>query len=311
MRPFFQTRRIGDCTTHRRTQARAVALLVLLTLVWGCSVPVMKLGLRDASPIGLVAWRYACAAPFFLALLFRSRLPPPRALAALAGVAAFGLCAGQVGQILGVQRTSAVVATIVTATIPILTVLLGSVRLGQPVRAHHLAGLLLAFAGIALATAGAGPPGAAFTAESLAGIALLLVSSVCIAGYYVFSAELALKHGVLAVSAWTTVLGALFLSPLALWAVASGQVRPSAVSLGAILYLGLLVTVLGITIWLVALRDLPVRIAASSQYVQPLVGIAASAALFNTDLRFGFAAGTALVLAGIALGAAPARARRA
>jgi drug/metabolite transporter (DMT)-like permease len=287
------------------SRTRALALLVLLTLVWGGSVPVMKLGLEAASPIGLVAWRYACAAPFFLPVLLRRPMPAPAALASLAALAALGLCAGQLGQILGVQRTSAVVATIITATIPILTVLLGSVRLGQPVRPHHVIGLVLAFAGIVLATAGAGPPGAGFSVQGLVGDACLLGSSCCIAAYYVFSAELALRHGVMTVSGWTTVLGAAFLSPLAVWTAATGQVHLAAVSVGAILYLGLLVTVLGITIWLTALRDLPVRIAASSQYMQPLVGIAVSAALFGTVLRPAFGVGTALVLAGIGLGAMP------
>ncbi|HET6184233.1 MAG TPA: DMT family transporter [Acetobacteraceae bacterium] len=280
-------------------------LLVLLTLVWGCSVPAMKLGLRDASPVALVAWRYACAGLFFLPML--GKRPPPRALAAMVGVALLGLVAGQLLQILGVQRTSAVVATIVTAIIPLLTVLLGSVRLHQRIRPHHLAGLALAFGGIALATAGAGPQGAGFTSSNLAGVGCLLASALCISGYYVLGAELALRHGVMTTAAWTTVLGALMLAPLALWTAAAGELRPSAVSIGAVAYLGLLVTGFGITIWLTAMRELPVRIAAGSQYLQPLVGIAVSAAIFGTALRSGFYAGTALVLAGVGLGAAPAR----
>jgi len=61
------------------------------------------------------------------------------------------------------------------------------------------------------------------------------------------------------------------------------------------------VTVLGIWIWLHALHALPARVAASSQYMQPLIGVLASAVIFGIPLGGGFAIGSALVLGGIAL----------
>ncbi len=277
---------------------RPLLALAVLTAIWGLSVPVMKLGLRDIPPLGLVSLRYVCAAPAFALFLLRERLPPPRALLAIGGLAALGLGAGQVLQIAGVQRSSAAVATIIVATIPIFTVLFAALRLGQPVRVHHLAGLTVAVAGIGLATAGAsGAP----TEVAAIGDLWLLLSSICIAAYYVFGAELSLRHGVMTVSAWSTIFGALLLSPLALWDAAAGQTHWTPTAIAVLAYLSLLVTVLGIWIWLHALRALPVRVAASSQYVQPLVGIAASAAIFGTRLGLGFIFGVVLVLAGIML----------
>jgi O-acetylserine/cysteine efflux transporter len=276
---------------------RPLLALALLTTIWGFSVPIMKLGLRDMPPLGLVSLRYLGAAPFFLCFLLGRRLPPPRALGAMAGLAALGLGAGQVLQIAGVQRSSAAVATIITATIPIFTVLFAALRLHQPVRAQHLFGLALALAGIALATTSAGSSSGA----TLGGNALLLLSSICIALYYVFGAELSLTHGVMAVSAWSTVFGALLLSPLALGEIVNGDIHWTPAAIGVLAYLSLLVTVLGIWIWLHALRALPVRVAASSQYAQPLIGICASAAIFGTTLGAGFIVGTILVLGGITL----------
>ena len=66
-------------------------------------------------------------------------------------------------------------------------------------------------------------------------------------------------------------------------------------------YLGVLVTVAGIWIWLNILRVLPVRIAAATQYLQPLIGVAASAALFGDSIDCSFTTGTVLVFIGIAL----------
>jgi len=71
--------------------------------------------------------------------------------------------------------------------------------------------------------------------------------------------------------------------------------------IGVVHYLGVLVTVAGISIWLNILRVLPARIAAGTQYLQPLIGVAASAAVLGDQIDRSFAAGTVLVFIGIAL----------
>jgi drug/metabolite transporter (DMT)-like permease len=61
------------------------------------------------------------------------------------------------------------------------------------------------------------------------------------------------------------------------------------------------VTVAGLFLWLHLLRIVPARTAASVQYLQPVVGIAASSAMFGDQLGFLFAAGVIVVLIGLAL----------
>ena len=58
-----------------------------------------------------------------------------------------------------------------------------------------------------------------------------------------------------------------------------------------------------------ALRALPVRVASASQYLQPLIGVAASSAWFGDPLGAWFVGGMALVLGGIALTAYGGRRR--
>jgi O-acetylserine/cysteine efflux transporter len=284
-----------------------ILALTVLTLIWGASVPMMKLGLRDLSPLALVSWRYVCAAPLFGLLLLGRKLPGRKVLASLAGMAALGLSAGQILQIIGIGFSSAAIATIITGAIPIFTVLLGALRLRQRVRPRHVLGLAVAMGGIVLATGGAGATAGFGSIMTLLGDLILLLASICIAGYYVFSAEVALRVGVLQVSAWSTIFAAMYLSPVAIWTVSSGQIHPTGTAIGVVAYLSVLVTVVGISLWLFALRRLPVRVAASSQYIQPLIGVALSAWMFTTPLSLGFFIGTMLVVAGVGLGAAPAR----
>lgn len=62
-----------------------------------------------------------------------------------------------------------------------------------------------------------------------------------------------------------------------------------------------MVSVAGLLLWLYLLRVVPARVAASVQYLQPVVGIAAASLLFGDRLGPMFAAGVVLILGGLAL----------
>jgi drug/metabolite transporter (DMT)-like permease len=122
--------------------------------------------------------------------------------------------------------------------------------------------------------------------------------------------EIAARLGVPVVAPWTSVFGAAVpLAPIG-WELTRRPMHPSAIGVAAVLYLGGLVTARGILVWFHALRTLPVRIASASQYLQPLIGVAASAAWFGDPLGRWFVGGTALVLGGIALTAYGRRQRK-
>jgi O-acetylserine/cysteine efflux transporter len=136
----------------------------------------------------------------------------------------------------------------------------------------------------------------------------MVVSSVAVALYYVLSVPFVNRYSVVTVAALTSLAGAAALVPIAWWELAHRPVHPSALGVLVVFYLALWVTVLGLWIWFGALSRLPVRVAAGLQYLQPLVGVGASAALFGDALGVWFWIGTGLVLAGIAATAAGWRA---
>lgn len=304
---------------------RSLGALLLLAIVWGGSIPMTKVGLRDIPPLTLTALRYLVAAPCFLWLLRRRRLPPARACAAAAALGLLGIGIGQLAQTLGVRETPASVATVVSALIPVFVVALAAVRLRQPIRGVQIAGLAAAFAGVALVAGGdpralaaslglrgvhAGAPPLA--PGVLGGVGLILLSAVAVALYYVLSVELIERHSVVTVAALSSLAGAAALVPAAAWELGHAPVRVTASGAAVVLYLALLVTVAGLWVWFGALTRLPARIPAALQYLQPIVGVGASAVLFGDRLDTWFWSGTGLVLAGVALtagaGAASVRA---
>ena len=131
----------------------------------------------------------------------------------------------------------------------------------------------------------------------------MLLSAAAIAFYYIWSAELTARYGTLPVATWNMLAGLVTIVPLAAWEIAHAQV-PVQLTMEALwmtAYLGVMVTVAGLLLWLHLLRTVPARIAPSVQYLQPVIGIAASAALFGDQLGLLFLVGVLLVLAGLAL----------
>jgi len=91
------------------------------------------------------------------------------------------------------------------------------------------------------------------------------------------------------------------LLPWAGWEMWLVPLQITGQAIGAAAYLGLVVTVAGLFLWLHLLRTVPARVAASVQYLQPVVGIAAASMMFGDRLGPLFALGVILILAGLAL----------
>ena len=100
--------------------------------------------------------------------------------------------------------------------------------------------------------------------------------------------------------------GLVAILPLSAWEIAHSPVTVQVTmqALWMAVYLGVMVTVAGLLLWLHLLRTVPARVAASVQYLQPVFGIGASAVLFGDKLGVLFAAGVVLILGGLALAAA-------
>lgn len=287
----------------------AMGAMLLLALLWGLSIPVTKLGLESMAPMTLTALRFGIAVPFlFIFASGRHRIP----LSALPKVAALGLLGigvGNVSQAFGIAGTSASVSTIISATIPVFIVLFAALRLGQAVTRLQQLGLAAAFGGIALVALGQGDGAADPAQTTLTGAALVLLSAVTIAFYYVWSVELAARHGTAAVVAWSTLAGAVALLPFTAWEIRSVPFRVEPAAVAAAAYLGILVSAAGLFLWLWLLRTVPARVAASVQFLQPVIGIAASAAMFGDRMGPLFVAGVVMVLLGVGTSMATRRRR--
>jgi O-acetylserine/cysteine efflux transporter len=288
---------------------RSIAGMLVLAVMWGISIPITKLGLETVPPLTLTALRFAVAVPLLFALAMGKQGLPPRALLRVAALGILGIGVGQVAQAIGVKETTASVATIVSATIPAFVVIFAALRLKQHVTGRQQLGLLAAFGGIVLVAFGSGQGTAAIAASAVIGAAWILLSAVSISFYYVWSVELTSEYGTTTVAAWSTLIGLFALLPAVAWEAGREPIHITIEALGVALYLGVFVAVAGLFMWLHLLRTVPARVAASVQYLQPVFGISAAAAMFGDRLGLLFAIGVVLILVGLALtAAAPSKA---
>lgn len=278
----------------------SVGALVLLAVMWGGSIPITKLGLRDLPPLTLTAGRFLLATPLFLWAMRRDWPQVRQAWAPLLTLGVLHALPGQVLQSVGVGYTSATAATLLSATIPLWFVALATLRAGQRLHLRQWLGLLVAMAGIAVLVVGdLHDLSAVFSGRAMGGNLLILGSAAAVALYFVLSADLSARLSPLVVAAATTVAGCVALVPFSVWELTQRPVHPTAVGWGAVVYLAVLVSYAGLQIWLSALQRVPASVAGALQYLQPIIGVGLSAWLLGEGLTARFAAGAVLVLLGI------------
>lgn len=288
--------------TTGRLDGKSIGAILVLALIWGLSIPLTKLGLESLPPLTLTALRFASALPPLFLLAFRQRLSK-KALPRVALLGLIGISIGQVAQTLGVGGTSASVGAILSATIPVFVVVFAALRLRQRVTTRQMLGLFLAFAGIALVATGS--DGGGPSQNTLTGIVWMLVSSVAIAFYYVWSVELTQEYGTPAVAAWSTLFGLIALLPWTFWELSGVKPGLNPVNISVAAYLGVFVTAIGLYLWLYLLRTVPAVVATSVQYLHPIIGIIVGAMMFGDGLGLPFGLGVTLILSGLALVVAP------
>lgn len=133
--------------------AHAVVPIAILTLVWGCNWPVLKIGVSELAPLTFRALTLPFAA---LGMLLAARLSGdsirlPREWWGRVAILAFFNIAGWNGFVLfGVQQLPAGRSAILAFTMPIWATLIAMAVLHEPLSRRKIVGLLLGVAGMAV-----------------------------------------------------------------------------------------------------------------------------------------------------------------
>ncbi len=243
------------------------AAVIVTILAWASAFPAIRAGLQAFGPIELGALRFAVAAvpaALFLAVT-RPAWPtlPDFLRLAVGGVLFVGLYTALLN--MGEMTVSAGAASFIINTNPIMTAGLAMLVLGERFSARAWIGTALSFAGIGLIALGEGEGVRLDT-----GALLILGAALCNSVTTVVQKPLFARHKPLTVSAWNMVLGALVLAP---W-LPGGAVQFTAApvqGIQAVIYLGLVPSLIAYGTWAIALSRLPASRASNFMYCVPPV----------------------------------------
>jgi drug/metabolite transporter (DMT)-like permease len=245
-------------TDSKRERLIGIGLVNLATLAWASN---MALGRRlrdDIGPLTLAASRFLIASLIFAILLQRGQ-PGERRLGQdrwlLLGMALSGVAVFAPTLYLALRLTPTVNVTLINGLGPLLTGLLAALLIREPMSRRQIGGAIVGMAGVIVLISKGSLAFWQAMGNSIGD--LVALGAVLLWGLYSVLGRQAMRHrSALSATALSAFLGLPFLLPAALWEVQTfaPNVQPGLVA--AVLYIGVVPTVIGFLSWNAGVRRL-------------------------------------------------------
>jgi drug/metabolite transporter (DMT)-like permease len=263
-----------------RVTAATLFPVAVLTLIWGCNWPILKMGVTEIAPLTFRSLTLPFAALGMLAIshLSGSSIRIPRALWGKVALLAFFNIAGWHGLLLfGVRELPAGRSAILAYTMPVWTVLISLVLLSEPLGWRRIVGMALGMLGMALLL---GDDIRHFERAPTAAL-LILGAAVSWALGTVLLRKWHLPLPQNTLSGWMMLLGWIPIALLAPMFATEPLAMPSGRAWFAILYNIFLAGTLAHWAWFTLARTLPVAVSSMSSLPVPIVGVFAGMLLLG------------------------------
>lgn len=281
-------------------------------MLWGLSFPVTKSVLNHLKPADLVFFRFVLAALFLAGVSFWRRPmaieKKDRLRLALGG--AVGIPLYFLFENNGINLTTAGMASMIVATIPVMNALYGFFFLGERSTTLRWAGIFLSFIGVYLIVYYAvSQPGGG--SRTLQGNLLMLGAASAWVAFTRINAPLLKKYDSPTINLYQIMVGALLLGAIAL----PGGVNLKAFTLpvtASLLYLGLLCSAMAYFFYMYAQKNLGATTVTTFINLVPVFGVLGGVFFLGETLLPGQVLGGGVVILGVSLVTLPQdRGRRA
>jgi drug/metabolite transporter (DMT)-like permease len=288
---------------QRNSNAVVWALFIGLGFFWGSSYLWIKIALESVPPLTLIAGRLVLASIFLWAVVLLTREPLPRSPRQYGHLFVMALINIVIPFILiafGERSIDSALASILNATVPLFVIVLAPMFLPEEgITWPKVAGLAIGFAGVILLVA---PDLVNISDSDMTGELLLLASSLSYAIGNVYA-----RRNVRGLAPRIPALFQVFLAmcvivPLALvFDRPFTEVHPAPSAILAIAWLGILGSGFAYICYFTILANWGATRTSMVAYLLPVVGILLGGLVLNDPVTLNRIAGTALVIAGIAL----------
>ncbi len=288
---------------QRNSNAVVWALFIGLGFFWGSSYFWIKIALETVPPLTMIGGRLGLASIFLWAVVLLTREPLPRSPRQYGHLMVMAMVNIVVPFILiafGEQSIDSALASILNATVPLFVIVMAPMFLpDEGITWPRVAGLAVGFAGVILLVA---PDLVNMSDNDLTGELLLLGSSLSYAIGNIYA-----KRNVKGLAPRIPALFQVFLAMLVIVPAALlvdrpfATVQPAPEAILAIVWLGIVGSGLAYICYFTILANWGATRTSLVAYLLPVVGILLGTAILGDPLTINRIAGTALVIAGIAL----------
>lgn len=287
----------ADAVPVVRSRARYTLGALLFCVLWASGFVAIKVALRFAPPLLLMASRFLVAGVGILAVARLSGRPLPRRVSQWVPIAVLGLLNNAL--YLGVtaialQHISAGMGAVLASTNPLLLALVAPWLLREPLTVRKMGGLVTSFAGVAAVMwsrlGDENRPGS---------MALFLVCVVFIVSGTILFKRMPVGHDLLVVNGGQLLAAGLALTVPSLLLESPASIHPTPALWLAQAYLIVVISGAAMLIWLWLLRHGDATRASAWFFLNPVLGLFMAAVALGEPLRGVDFLGAAAVALGI------------
>ena len=278
--------------------------MLLAILIWAVNFPLIKIALREFSPLAFNGIRLTFASTVLIIFLLFSKQGLSVAKKDIWKLVVLGIVGNTVYQLLfiqGINLTTASNTSIIMAMTPASVALLSSVFKHERVHWAAWLGIALSFAGFYLVITK--QPGTfALSWENLRGDIMIFFGNLVWAIYTVFSKPLLGRISPLKWSSLTLAIGTMFYIPICIPAFIKQDFQQVSLKAWAILfYSGIFALAVSYVIWYVSVKRVGNSKTAIYGNLTPVFTIIFASFLIAERINIWQAAGTAILLIGVYL----------
>lgn len=282
--------------------------LICVTFLWGTSFAVSKIALHELSPLNLAGFRFLTAAIIFSSILavkksriYQEDIPQLIVMGFLSITSYFYI------QYTGLLYTTSISASLLLATSPVWTTIIGILIGQEKVNHKAVGGILLAFLGVTVVIS-RGKLFSLFVSETILGDILLLLNAIVWAFFTLYGKKIMSKYSPFSAVAYVNIFGALMLLPIIL---IPNPLNPVSLikqlsnitlpTIAAVIYLAALCSVYGYYTWYRGIETIGAIRTASFYYICPLFALLAGIWLLDETITLFVLLGGITVIIGVYL----------
>lgn len=272
-----------------------ICLLLTANVMWGLMSPIGKSALQEFSPISVTTFRMVGAAAAFWILfhVLQTGTCESSRYAENLLCFTFALVFNQGVFIFGLSMTSPIDASIVTTTLPIVTMVVAAIYLKEPITNKKVLGIFIGAMGalILIMSSQAGSNGNG----SLIGDLLCLVAQISFSIYLTVFKGLSQRYSAVTINKWMFIYASMCYIPFSYYDISTIQwTSVSTVAILQVLYVVLGGSFLAYLCIMTAQRLLRPTVVSMYNYMQPIVATIAAIAMGIGS--FGWEKGIAIAL---------------